>query len=285
VKRELFVSSQGRKFDLNTLRNLVASGNETLSHITETSGRDVADAVSNAEVQADDKDDFSLQDAREFLFFDGKISRDAVKTTDLSVLFHSYTKDVVLHLIECDCSNVRRYSAYLIQELSNILDIVLWHYDPLYGNQLTQSTSGVREFLRKSCDRLADCQRQRDIESKWVSQLSDCKSPIEKSFLWECHKCGVDPRCQFPVGPFFLDFAFPDDKICVELDGHDFHKTKEQRTADSQRQRWLELNDWRVIRFTGTEIHHNVASCVQQTIQFIAKVKEQRNGISERSAT
>jgi very-short-patch-repair endonuclease len=67
--------------------------------------------------------------------------------------------------------------------------------------------------------------------------------------------------------------------VCVELDGHDYHKTKEQRTSDAQRQRWLEMNNWRVIRFTGTEVHKNVWSCVKQTIAFLNKVNE-TNGIN-----
>lgn len=110
-----------------------------------------------------------------------------------------------------------------------------------------------------------------------TSCINDCRSPIEVAYLLECHENNLDPVCQFSVGRFFLDFAFPGDRVAVELDGHNYHKTKEQRTADAQRHRWLELNDWRVIRFTGTEIHHNVASCVQQTIQFLEKVKEQRS--------
>lgn len=108
--------------------------------------------------------------------------------------------------------------------------------------------------------------------------LSKCQSPIEESFLAAAWNDGLRPTPQFPAGRFFLDFAFPESRVCVELDGHDYHKTKEQRTSDAQRQRWLEMNNWRVIRFTGTEVHKNVGSCVKQTIAFLNKVNE-TNGI------
>lgn len=110
-----------------------------------------------------------------------------------------------------------------------------------------------------------------------TSSESECKSPIEATFLSSCHSRKIDPVCQFQCGAYRLDFAFPDCRVCVELDGHDFHKTKEQRTHDASRERWLQLNDWRVIRFTGTEIHRNVSACVDQTIQFLSKVREQRS--------
>jgi very-short-patch-repair endonuclease len=108
--------------------------------------------------------------------------------------------------------------------------------------------------------------------------FSKCQSPIEESFLAAAWNAGLRPVPQFQAGRFFLDFAFPDSRVCVELDGHDYHKTKEQRTSDAQRQRWLEMNNWRVIRFTGTEVHKNVWSCVKQTIAFLNKVNE-TNGI------
>lgn len=110
-------------------------------------------------------------------------------------------------------------------------------------------------------------------------------SPIEASFLWEYKskpRPGCPPLiCQHNVGKFRLDFAVPEMMLCIELDGHEFHKTQEQRTHDAARERWLQLNDWRVIRFTGSEIHKDVSRCVNQAVQFILKIKEQPHGRSD----
>lgn len=44
-------------------------------------------------------------------------------------------------------------------------------------------------------------------------------------------------------------------KFCIECDGHEFHKTKEQRENDNKRMRLLIKYGWTVIRYTGTEIY------------------------------
>lgn len=71
-------------------------------------------------------------------------------------------------------------------------------------------------------------------------------------------------QTQYPVSPYFLDFAIPDKKIAVELDGHDWHKTKEQRTHDAQKDRHLQKLGWLVIRFTGSEIYKDSQKCVRE---------------------
>lgn len=57
-------------------------------------------------------------------------------------------------------------------------------------------------------------------------------------------------------------------KICIECDGHDYHKTKEQRTKDSNRDRQLILDGWTVFRFTGTEIFSK-DNCAHDLEQFL----------------
>jgi very-short-patch-repair endonuclease len=54
-------------------------------------------------------------------------------------------------------------------------------------------------------------------------------------------------------------------KICVEVDGHDFHeRTKEQAARDRARDRVMTLAGWRVMRFTGSEVWKNPESCAAQ---------------------
>lgn len=117
------------------------------------------------------------------------------------------------------------------------------------------------KFIKETVDEITGRPRAED--------LSKCQSPIEKSFLEACYKAQLKPECQHPIGHFLADFAFPESRLVIELDGHEFHKTKEQRTSDARRQRWIELNGWRVIRFTGTEIHKDVSGCVKQVSEFL----------------
>lgn len=96
-----------------------------------------------------------------------------------------------------------------------------------------------------------------------------CESPIEKSF-WDAAFHRIPGLvCQHPLNGFRLDFAIPEKKIAIELDGHEFHKTKEQRTHDAERERKIQSYGWRVIRFTGSEIHKDVSKCVNEVRNLI----------------
>lgn len=96
-----------------------------------------------------------------------------------------------------------------------------------------------------------------------------CESPIEEMFWDVAHKAlpGIEPaHC---VGPYRLDFAIPDKKVGIELDGHEFHSSVEQRTSDAQRQRWLERRGWRLLRFTGAEVYASPSQCVSEVAAFV----------------
>jgi hypothetical protein len=65
---------------------------------------------------------------------------------------------------------------------------------------------------------------------------------------------------QFKHNNYRLDFAIfiekPDMKVkfCIECDGHEFHKTKEQNLKDSERTRNLAKDGWTTLRYTGSEL-------------------------------
>lgn len=97
-----------------------------------------------------------------------------------------------------------------------------------------------------------------------------CESPIEEQF-WEIaqHEIpGLIP--QYHISRYRVDFALPDKHVIIELDGHEYHKTKKQRTADARRERNLQELGWRVIRFTGTEVYQDAQDCVEQVKRLIA---------------
>lgn len=101
-------------------------------------------------------------------------------------------------------------------------------------------------------------------------------SPIEKEFWREYLRTKpaelVGLKAQHPVfeGRYRLDFALPDRKIGIELDGHQFHSDPKTFTQDRVRQRELELNGWRLIRFSGSEINRNVGECMREAAQLAA---------------
>lgn len=64
------------------------------------------------------------------------------------------------------------------------------------------------------------------------------------------------------IGPYKVDFLF-DKRFVIEIDGHDYHKTKEQRDYDYKRERYLMKNGYFVIRFTGTEVFLEPEKCLE----------------------
>jgi very-short-patch-repair endonuclease len=91
------------------------------------------------------------------------------------------------------------------------------------------------------------------------------ESPIEEKF-WNALRLEHFITPQFRIGRYRVDFAIESHKIAIELDGHEFHKSKEQRTNDAERERYLQRQGWHVIRFTGTEIWNDVGQCISDMV-------------------
>lgn len=128
---------------------------------------------------------------------------------------------------------------------------------------------------------------------------SVCESPIEKMFFRALERCGV--RFQFAadgtesgrvVGcktgvvivpqhtvSYYcrIDFAFLFDtgvRFAVELDGYEFHeRTKDQAQRDKTRDRELNADAWRVLRYTGSEVFQNADRCVLDVFRIASKLE------------
>ena len=73
-------------------------------------------------------------------------------------------------------------------------------------------------------------------------------------------------RRQHPIGPYVVDFCCEPAQVVIEIDG-DSHTEPEQQAFDEQRTAWLEECGYRVIRFTNTEIYHNLEAVLQAIAQ------------------
>ncbi len=98
------------------------------------------------------------------------------------------------------------------------------------------------------------------------------ESPIEEKFYDTATRLGLQLSPQFEIRSgghaFRADFAIPSKRIAIEIDGHEYHKTKEQRTNDAQRERAMQREGWKVIRFTGSEVFKNCEKCVREVVVF-----------------
>jgi hypothetical protein len=115
----------------------------------------------------------------------------------------------------------------------------------------------------------------KNLESEEITQriFDKIESPIERAFYVRLRLYVKDLEPQYSIFAeghnYRADFAIPSKKIVFEIDGHEFHKTKEQRTSDAQRERDLKVAGWNVIRFTGTEIHNDIDGCIEDARKLI----------------
>jgi len=102
-----------------------------------------------------------------------------------------------------------------------------------------------------------------------AGKRAQCESPIE-STLWDAltaahasYEEQLQP--QYELLGYRADFAWPESKIVIEADGHEYHeRTKEQAARDRKRDRVMQRAGWMVLRFTGSEIHADAAACARE---------------------
>lgn len=66
-------------------------------------------------------------------------------------------------------------------------------------------------------------------------------------------------QMQFSI--YQLDFAFPEYRLCVEIDGST-HLLPKVKAKDKKRDKYLNDEGWRVLRITAKKIQHNVYECI-----------------------
>lgn len=109
-------------------------------------------------------------------------------------------------------------------------------------------------------------------DTRYVERGHHRLTPIEAPFYDALMKTklvfAVQPRVQGPDRVYRPDFiVFYDGRgVVVELDGHEGHKTKEQRNDDSKRERWFQSKGLTVIRWTGSQVYADPDVCVQQLL-------------------
>lgn len=96
----------------------------------------------------------------------------------------------------------------------------------------------IREFYRTASAR-PDPYRLMGGDWPWT--------PIEREAWWAFRTAGMFVLPEYPVGRRFVDFANPDYKIAIELDGAEWHSPEK----DAARDRELAALGWATLRVPG----------------------------------
>ena len=89
-----------------------------------------------------------------------------------------------------------------------------------------------------------------------------CESQLEYAMLCEMLRQGLLPVQQKYIAGYRADFAFPAEKIVVEVDGEYWHCNKRQKYWDAFRDYRMKRAGWTVFRFWGANVVNRTALCV-----------------------
>jgi len=111
------------------------------------------------------------------------------------------------------------------------------------------------------------------LERLWThGERGKCESPIEQLFLGKLLERWPDIRviAQHRIGPYRADFLV-EETLVVECDGRDFHSLPHHQVRDRDRDAYVRGLGYSVLRFTGSEIHRNDGSCIQQVALILGR--------------
>lgn len=82
------------------------------------------------------------------------------------------------------------------------------------------------------------------------------------------------PRRQFPVlaggRRYFLDLAYPDIRLGIELDGATYHSSRADRERDLRRDAQLAVEGWQIVRVTYRRLTSDPEAVRRELVQIIA---------------
>ncbi len=106
--------------------------------------------------------------------------------------------------------------------------------------------------------------------------LRNNQTPAEKLF-WKniSHDkiFGLRFLRQYGVGPYILDFYCSKIRLAIEVDG-EVHVNQERKLYDSDRNKYLESLNIKVIRFWNNDVLKNTKKVLEELKDAIQKIKE-----------
>jgi very-short-patch-repair endonuclease len=83
----------------------------------------------------------------------------------------------------------------------------------------------------------------------------NARSHLERLFLNVIRKARLPrPEVNHPIAERRRDFVWPAQRLVVEVDGYQYHSSREQMRRDRRRDRQLTALNWRPVRFTFEEV-------------------------------
>ncbi len=186
---------------------------------------------------------------------------------DLAEKFPQVAQFTLRHLEGHDCAGscYRCLRTYRNQRVHHLLD---WRLIIPWLQAATKST------VIKSSVQNPPMQGQDWDEAR----REGCQSPMELMLLKAMREANLpEPEKQFEVRDeqgnlvTIADFAYPDKKLLIYVDGLAFHSALSRRIHDARIDRWLQRNGYQVLRFIGVEVANRLKRCINEVIEALKK--------------
>jgi len=132
---------------------------------------------------------------------------------------------------------------------------------PRERNKLVENAhKRTREKIREGDHPFLD-PKIRSKAAKVLGQRAYGKTWLEERFGWMLNKSGITVEPQVGIDKYFVDFAIPELKIAIEVDGSYWHQDK---TREELRQKVIEGCGWQVLRFSEDRINKDLFGCGEE---------------------
>lgn len=97
------------------------------------------------------------------------------------------------------------------------------------------------------------------------------RSDLERRFLRLCHRNELPlPHVNVSIRPYTVDFLWPDRRLVVETDGWRAHRGRQAFEDDRERDAYLRLRGYEVLRFTWRQIEDHAREVVSVLRRYLS---------------
>lgn len=124
-------------------------------------------------------------------------------------------------------------------------------------NRLKISAGMKKAHAERRAHNIGECRwnNEPSYPEQWFMKVLKNEFGLEKD---------KDYKMEFPFHRFSLDFAWPDEKICIEIDGEQHERFQEQKNRDIEKDQLLKEEGWKELRKSWKEIFNNPKSFIEE---------------------
>lgn len=138
--------------------------------------------------------------------------------------------------------------------------------------ELTEEEKAVRH---EKLSKIAKASMKKRLENGtwcgWTKRVKGSESFAEAHIRMFLQQENIFQGCiqELQVGRYFLDFAWPEKMICVEIDGHQHFDDIKRAESDIRKNNFLNKNGWKLLRLRYDDVYNDNENAYKLLKEFI----------------